>query len=209
MESLIDILFDILLFTLLLNQFWQITKLLGQFRSGWNSCATWLMIVFVAVGLYAALELNQALVNQELVIYRFASLTKLQSGLAGLAIFSGFCIIILAVIREVSAKKVKTLWRLPIIGLLLGFLLEANQVIALWLLTELFIWVVLFNRRAENPLLFRINIKSMLVLLVCLGTWAIVPEKKWLLMLLFYVYYYYRIVLLHTVLIRQWMKQNE
>jgi hypothetical protein len=203
MESLIDNLFGILLILLLINQLWQIAKLVGQYHSRWNSCASWMFLVYAAIGLLAATQLNQVF-----DFYRISHLIKYQRGLIGLAIFCALSIIALAITKEITPKKVKTLWRLPIIGLLVGLLLKENQLLALWSITELFIWIILLNRRSEHPLIFRNNVKSMLALLVFLCLWVFVIEKKWLLMVIFCVYYYYRITLLRIVLIRQWMDKN-
>lgn len=211
MESLIDNFFQVLLLLFLINQFWQLIKLVGQFKSTWNSSVVWLFLIFTSVITIAVLkgfpnQLESTLGH--LTLQNRMHLEKLHNALIGLGMFCGLAIMSLGVVEEVTLKKVKTLWRLPLIGVLLGLYCEGNQLAAILLLIELSIWIVLIIKRERFPFYFRTNIKSMTALLFCMLAWTITPEKKWLLMVLFCVYYYYRLIFLQTVLIKQWSEKQ-
>ena len=208
MESLMHNLFALLLLLLILSQIWQVIKLLGQLNSSWQSSKIWLLTLLITVISIALLHLNSFL-NFAIIHPGFYDGVKLQNGLGGLGIFCNLAIISLGVIKELSLKKIKTLWRLPLIGLLVGLILQTHQLLAVFLLVEMAIWVMLFKKRNDYHLYFRTNIKSMFALIILFSIWVMAPEKKWLLMVPFCVYYYYRLVLLRTIVMGQWIKSKK
>jgi hypothetical protein len=198
-----SILYKLFLGLFATNQIWQACKVMGQHRDHWSSSKIWLLILTMSSSTLAVLELLKYfdLTSYFLII-------KYQSVILGLWSFITLALISLGSIREINLKKVKTLWRFPLIGLLIGYYLTLQQTLAVVLLVELIIWAVLLNGRKKLRFYFRNNIKSMVALLSGMGLWLIMPEKKWLLFIIFGIYYYYRMISLQAVAVSQWIKSN-
>jgi hypothetical protein len=73
-----------------------------------------------------------------------------------------FTVFILVQIKEWQSKKIKTLWRIPIIGALLAHLLEANQVFLFLLLIELLAYYIAFSKKDENRHVKRLQRKQLI-----------------------------------------------
>ena len=107
----------------------------------------------------------------------------------GAICFLSFAFGTMAFMDEFTSKKLKTLVRLPIIGLLLGVYFKAEYLIALSLVVEGMILLFLFFKREKQLYIFRQQVKAFLCLVTFvflifkgLPVWALIAFMLFLLM---------------------------
>lgn len=198
MNSTIDI---FLLIILALTQFWQLVKVLMRYKEKWFTPKVWMVSIFLSVALLPILETIKLL--DQLSLYY---ILKIQNTLFGLLGFSILASISLAIIKNVTSKKIKTLWRLPIIGILIGYYLTINDVLYVYLCIEIVIAIILFIKRNEYRFYYRSNMKSFVAFLILTLLLYSGVSQSLVLLFMFFIYYYFKVIVINTATVSYWLK---
>ena len=89
----------------------------------------------------------------------------IQSSL-GVFATSSICFAVIAVMKEVTSKKLKTLLRLPLIGILCGVFFEPQQVLLGFAIIETLVCLALYKVREDYRYVFRQQFKSILGMII-------------------------------------------
>lgn len=198
MNSRIDI---ILLIFFIMNQIWQVIKIIMRYKKEWFSQKVWSLLTYTSMVMISSIELLKVL-----DILPAVSSIKLQSTFLGLFSFCLLAIFSLGIINDVTQKKIKTLWRLPIIGLLIGHYLTLTEVMIVAILVEVIVTIILTIKSTDYIFYFKANLKSFLALFVLVLLWYFNLTPSAVLLISFFIYYYFKVILINTATLSYWIK---
>lgn len=198
MNSRIDI---ILLTFFIMNQTWQVIKITMRYKKEWFSQKIWSILTFTSAAMISSVELLKVL-----DILPAISSIKLQSTFLGLFSFCLLAIFSLGIINNVTQKKIKTLWRLPIIGLLIGHYLTLSEVMIVAILVEVIVTIILTIKSNDYIFYFKANLKSFVLLLLLVLLWYFNLTTSAVLIITFFIYYYFKVILINTATLSYWIK---
>ena len=111
----------------------------------------------------------------------------LQASIGSLS-FCSLCFVIISSVKSISGKQIRTLLRLPIIGILLGIYSDYQFILIGFIIIDLFLLIHLYRKREEQLYIFRQQIKGFFgILLFVLATYfniEALPQVGFLLFLL-------------------------
>ncbi len=94
------------------------------------------------------------------------SVGKFLMGSQGFMAFSALAFTVIALVKDLTSKKLRTLLRLPLIGLLLGVYLKTEYVMWVWVGMETVLSIYLFQVREKQNYIFRQQVKGWICLLL-------------------------------------------
>jgi hypothetical protein len=129
------------------------------------------VFIYIFILSLFSLIVSEGLLIYDLIPYRTALLSCKLS--LGIFTFSSLSITAINLISEITTKKLKTLWRLPIIGALAAWYLEPVYVIWIFLASEILTLIILYKFRRDYKYSYRQQFKSLFGLaLICFSSFS-------------------------------------
>jgi hypothetical protein len=131
--------------------------------------ATLFIYIFVVSSL--CIIVSEGVLVYDLISYQNALIAcKVSLGLFAL---SSLSVIIINILSGITTRKLKTLWRLPIIGVLAAWYLKPMHVVWLFLGVEIFSLVLLYKFKRNYNYSYRQQFKSLFGLfLICFSSFS-------------------------------------
>ena len=129
------------------------------------------LFIYIFILSLLSIIISQGLLVFDLVPYQKALVACKVS--LGLFAFSSLCITSINLFSGITSKKLKTIWRLPIIGVLASWYIKPMQVIWLFLALELLSLLLLFKFKRDYNYSFRQQFKSIFgLILICFSSFS-------------------------------------